>query len=185
MCRMGLSFYERTFGGMGKSRCTAESKRSSERRLGCRKTSRRITITTFTEHQRNDPGLRRHLLFCCPEQFHRPRARASRCICSRSVWPSVTEGFAAALERKKRATPPKPSKLDGEGAAKMMALRLGKPPVGSDRWSLQLLADELVALEVVDSICPETVRKMLNQFGMTKRKIEIKLKRLYPKMKRG
>ena len=75
----------------------------------------------------------------------------------------VTEGFAAALERKKRATPPTPSKLDGAGEAKLIALRLGKPPAGYGRWSLQLLADELVALEVVDSICPETVRKTLNK----------------------
>jgi Homeodomain-like domain len=75
----------------------------------------------------------------------------------------VTEGFAAALERKKRGTPPTPAKLDGAGEAKLIALRLGKPPAGYGRWSLQLLADELVALEVVDSICPETVRKALKK----------------------
>src|SRR6202047_2763082 len=42
----------------------------------------------------------------------------------------VTEGFEAALERKKRATAPTPCKLDGEGEAKLIALRLGKPPAG-------------------------------------------------------
>lgn len=75
----------------------------------------------------------------------------------------VTEGFEAALERKKRLAPPSPSKLDGEAEAKLIALRLGKPPAGYGRWSLQLLADELVALEVVDSISPETVRKTLKK----------------------
>jgi hypothetical protein len=50
-------------------------------------------------------------------------------------------------------------------------MRLGKPPAGYGRWSLQLLADELVSLEVVDSISPETVRKTLKN-GMTKRRIE-------------
>jgi hypothetical protein len=75
----------------------------------------------------------------------------------------VTEGFERALERKKRATPPTPSKLDGAGEAKLIAMRLGKPPAGYGRWSLQLLADELVALEVVDAICPETVRKTLKK----------------------
>jgi hypothetical protein len=75
----------------------------------------------------------------------------------------VTEGFPATLERKKRALSPTPSKLDGEGEAKLIALRLGKPPAGYGRWSLQLLADELVALEVVESICPETVRKTLKK----------------------
>ena len=75
----------------------------------------------------------------------------------------VTEGFEAAVERKQRATPPTPCKLDGDGEAKLIALRLGKPPAGYGRWSLQLLADELVVLEVVESICPETVRKTLKK----------------------
>jgi len=75
----------------------------------------------------------------------------------------VTEGFEAAVERKKRATPPTACKLDGEGEAKLIAMRLGKPPAGYGRWSLQLLADQLVVLEVVDSICPETVRKTLKK----------------------
>jgi Homeodomain-like domain len=75
----------------------------------------------------------------------------------------VTEGFEIAVEREKRATPPTACKLDGEGEAKLIAMRLGKPPAGYGRWSLQLLADELVALEVVDSICPETVRKTLKK----------------------
>jgi Homeodomain-like domain len=75
----------------------------------------------------------------------------------------VVEGFEAALERKRRATPPTPRKLDGAGEAKLIALRLGKPPAGYGRWSLQLLADELVVLEVVESICPETVRKTLKK----------------------
>ncbi len=73
----------------------------------------------------------------------------------------VTGGFDAALERKKRATPP-PSKLDGVGEAKLIAMRLGKPPAGYGRWSLQL-ADELAVLEVVPSICAETVRKTLKK----------------------
>jgi hypothetical protein len=75
----------------------------------------------------------------------------------------VIDGFEAALERKRRATPPTARKLDGVGEAKLIAMRLGKPPAGYGRWSLQLLADELVVLEVVDSICPETVRKTLKK----------------------
>ncbi len=54
-------------------------------------------------------------------------------------------------------------KLDGEGEAKLIAMRLGKPPAGYGRWTLQLLADELVALEVVDSISHETVRSVLKK----------------------
>ena len=75
----------------------------------------------------------------------------------------VTEGFEAALERQKRQEPPTPPKLDGEGEAKLIAMRLGKPPAGYGHWTLQLLADELVALEVVDSISHETVRTVLKK----------------------
>src|SRR5438270_902298 len=75
----------------------------------------------------------------------------------------VTEGFELALDGKKRAAPPTPPKLDGAGEAKLIALRLGQPPAGYGHWTLQLLADELVALEVVDAISYETVRKTLKK----------------------
>jgi transposase len=77
----------------------------------------------------------------------------------------VTEGFETALEGKKRQEPPTAPKLDGEAEAKLIAMRLGKPPAGYGHWTLQLLADELVALEVVDSISHETVRKVLKKMG--------------------
>jgi transposase len=75
----------------------------------------------------------------------------------------VTEGFDVALEGKKRQEPATLPKLDGEGEAKLIAMRLGKPPAGYGHWTLHLLADELVALEVVDSISHETVRKVLKK----------------------
>jgi len=75
----------------------------------------------------------------------------------------VTEGFELALDGKKRQEPPTPCKLDGEAEAKLIALRLGKPPAGYGHWTLQLLADELVALEVVESISHETVRQTLKK----------------------
>src|SRR5580765_2663379 len=64
----------------------------------------------------------------------------------------VMEGFALALDGKKRPEPPTPCKLDGEAEAKLIARRLGKPPAGYGHWTLQLLADEMVALEIVDAI---------------------------------
>ena len=75
----------------------------------------------------------------------------------------VVEGFEAALVRKQRATSPTPRKLDGAGEAKLIATRLGKPPAGHGHWTLRLLADQLVELEVVESISPETVRQTLKK----------------------
>ena len=75
----------------------------------------------------------------------------------------VNDGFTLALEGKKRAEPPTPPKLDGAAEAKVIALRLGKPPAGYGQWTLRLLADEVVAREIVESISHETVRKTLKK----------------------
>ncbi len=77
----------------------------------------------------------------------------------------VTESFELALNGKNRQTPPTQPLLDGRGEAKLISMRLGKPPTGYGSWTLQLLADELVALEVVDSISHETVRQTLKKTG--------------------
>jgi len=71
----------------------------------------------------------------------------------------ATESFELALDGKKRQEPPTPCTLDGAAEAKLIARRLGKPLAGSGHWTLPLLADEMVALEVVDAISHETVRK--------------------------
>jgi Homeodomain-like domain len=75
----------------------------------------------------------------------------------------VCEGFERALVRKKAATSPTPKLLDGEAEAKLIAMRLGKPPAGFGHWTLRLLADQMVQLEIVDSISPETVRQTLKK----------------------
>jgi len=64
----------------------------------------------------------------------------------------VTEGFEPTWERKKRREPPRACKLDGEAEAKRIALRLGKPPAGSGHGTLQLLAEEMVAVAIVATI---------------------------------
>ena len=75
----------------------------------------------------------------------------------------VLEGFEAALVRKKRETAPTPKLLDGTAEAKLIAMRLGKPPAGFGHWTLRLLADQMVELEIVESISPETVRQTLKK----------------------
>jgi hypothetical protein len=75
----------------------------------------------------------------------------------------VTEGFDVALNGKKRETPPREKRLDGEQEAKVIALRLGKPPAGFANWSLRLLAEKVVELEIADSVCHETVRQTLKK----------------------
>ncbi len=77
----------------------------------------------------------------------------------------VTEGLDAVLNRKKRETPPTPKLLDGKQEAEIIALRLGKPPAGFANWTLRLLADQVVALEIADSISHETVRGTLKKTG--------------------
>lgn len=74
----------------------------------------------------------------------------------------VEDGLAAALERK---SPDRvyARALDGAAEAHLVALACGDPPEGRERWTLRLLADELVRLEVVAAVSHETVRRALKQ----------------------
>ena len=74
----------------------------------------------------------------------------------------VMEGLEAALERKEQLNR-KPRLLDGEGEAKLTMLACSEPPPGQARWTLRLLGDRLVELEVVESISDETVRRTLKK----------------------
>lgn len=75
----------------------------------------------------------------------------------------VEAGLEAALARKKREVPPRQRKLDGAAEARLIALSCGQPPEGQARWTLQLLADELVALGIVEEISGQTVRRALKK----------------------
>jgi len=74
----------------------------------------------------------------------------------------VEVGFDAALMRKPNSQPRRP-KLDGEKEARLIALVCSAPPTGRVRWTMQLLADKLVELQVVDSISDEAVRTTLKK----------------------
>jgi hypothetical protein len=54
-------------------------------------------------------------------------------------------------------------KLDGEQEARLIALACSEPPTGRKHWTLRMLADRLVALEVVEAVSYETVRQLLNK----------------------
>jgi hypothetical protein len=74
----------------------------------------------------------------------------------------VLDGLEAALRPRPTAAPRR-RKLDGEQEAHPIALACSAPPAGKQRWSLRRLARELVRLEVVDGIAPETVRTTLKK----------------------
>src|ERR1700737_4916959 len=76
---------------------------------------------------------------------------------------AVEGGAVAILERRPRLTPPVAPKLDGEGEAKLTKLACSAPPEGRSRWTLRLLAEHLVGLEVVEAISHETVRHVLKK----------------------
>ena len=74
----------------------------------------------------------------------------------------VEEGVAAALGRKEQLNRRR-KKLDGQGEAHLIALACSEPPEGRVSWTLQLLADQLVECEIVESISDETVRRTLKK----------------------
>jgi homeodomain-containing protein len=76
----------------------------------------------------------------------------------------VTEGFEIALNGKPKSRV-RGKVLDGEQEAKIIALRLGQPPKGFANWTLRLLAEQAVALEIVESVSRETLRRTLKKTG--------------------
>ena len=74
----------------------------------------------------------------------------------------VEQGLEAALERK-RPDRVYERALDGAAEAHLVALACSAPPAGRERWTLRLLAGELVRLEVVEAVSHETVRRTLRQ----------------------
>jgi hypothetical protein len=74
----------------------------------------------------------------------------------------VEEGLSAALERKKRETPPV-IKIDGKAEAQIIAIACSAPPDGRSRWTLQLIADRVVALGILESVSPTAIADHLKK----------------------
>jgi transposase len=74
----------------------------------------------------------------------------------------VEQGLPGALERKPRSRH-RARKLDGAQEARLIALACGPAPAGHARWTLRLLASQLVELEIVDSISKDAVRSVLKK----------------------
>jgi transposase len=80
----------------------------------------------------------------------------------------VEQGLDAALGRKKQDRPSREPVLDGKAEARLIALACSTPPRGRAGWTLRLLADRLVELEVVDAISTETVRRTLKKMNSSR-----------------
>lgn len=93
-------------------------------------------------------------------------------LCSRQVvrirQQFVRDGGPPTLERKRRSRPGTTPKFDGRAEAQLVTLCCSRPPEGRQRWTLQLLADELGRLKIVSSVCPETVRLCLKKIASSR-----------------
>jgi hypothetical protein len=114
---------------------------------------------------------RAQALLQCDQGLHGPAwkdadvAQAYGCT-SRSVenWrkQALEQGPLSLLERKPRSDKGV-CKLDGAGEARLVKLACSQPPAGRARWTLRLLAERLVELEVVESLSYETVRQTMKK----------------------
>jgi hypothetical protein len=90
-------------------------------------------------------------LDCGPRTVERVRQRFVEC------------GLERALGRKPQDRPSRERKLDGAAEARLIAIACSPPPEGCARWTLKMLADRLVELEVVDAVSDETVRRVMKK----------------------
>lgn len=77
----------------------------------------------------------------------------------------VESGFAETLQGKQRAEPARPKVLTGDEEARIIATRLGRPPKGYASWSLRLLAEKVVELQIGPKVSHETIRQTLKKTG--------------------
>jgi len=75
----------------------------------------------------------------------------------------VEQGMAAAFTRKVRRTPPRKPIFDGEAEARLIALACSEPPEGYARWSIRLLAERVVEMEIVETAHFNTVGRALKK----------------------
>ena len=79
----------------------------------------------------------------------------------------VEEGLSAAIERKKRVTPPREIQFGGEFEAKLLAVACSDAPEGRERWTIRLLAEKMVELKIVLSVSPMTVCNTLKKMKLS------------------
>lgn len=77
----------------------------------------------------------------------------------------LEQGLSATLKRQIRSDRGIPKTLDGEAEAQLVTLCCSTPPEGREQWTLQLLVDELCRLQIVQTVCRETVRKTLKKIA--------------------
>jgi hypothetical protein len=75
----------------------------------------------------------------------------------------VEFGFVQTLDGKLRSEPARPKCLTGDEEARIIAMRLGKPPAGYANWTLRLLADKVVELQIGPKVSHETIRQTLKK----------------------
>jgi hypothetical protein len=80
----------------------------------------------------------------------------------------VEEGTEAALGRKKREIPPIQAKLDGEKEARLIAIACSQPPEGYAKWTMQMLADRMVEMNITDSVSDPTVWRTLKKTNLSR-----------------
>ena len=79
----------------------------------------------------------------------------------------VEQGLEEALQRKQRTSPPRPLIFDGEFEAKLLCLACSDAPEGRNRWTVRLLAEKLVELEIVPTVSVMTVCNTLKKTNLS------------------
>jgi hypothetical protein len=137
----------------------------------------RVQLTAVTQKQKVNAQhkLRAQILLACDESDQGPALTDIAIVAKLPVSKRTIEHLreraveAGPIEALKPRTRQRiyERKLDGAGEARLVALACSQAPEGRDKWTLQLLADELVTLAVVDEISDETVRRTLKKTNLS------------------
>lgn len=136
--------------------------------------SERQELEAIRDHKRGNPSrvLRAIALLLSDQGPAGPSLKDSEIRLAIGMTPSTLErlrirccevGPLGALERKAREKPPREVKITGDVQAHVIQLACSKPPAGRARWTLRLMAEHLVEIEVIDAISHQSVGTILKK----------------------
>jgi len=88
-----------------------------------------------------------------------------------TIWRTIKDyqvcGLDYVLRSRTHEKPPRKPVVDGESEAKIVALACGKPPEGFSRWTVRLLTDRVIEMQILDSVGRETIRTTLKKLNLS------------------
>jgi transposase len=119
---------------------------------------RRCSVLLLTDENVGKPGTHKEIA---------NRVGVSEALVETLCKQYVTQGVDYCLRRQKHDVPPRARITSGEKEARIIAMACGEPPQGYSRWTVRLLRDKVVELEIMETVSRETIHRILKKRNLS------------------